>query len=278
MKRKDKYKAKTAGSIMVSAILAIFVWIGIAQSMAIIANSGFKSIKSGRTAIQAQQYADISIDRLKNINYDELDTAGAHTRAVISGLSTTDWEDEVTIGAESTIAGSDDVKQRIATVNVYKTGDTLPRYTVEVPLSSQSDSAGDSLPKGSIIPYNGPLSDIPKGWHLCDGSNGTPNLTGRFLQGWGWDDFYNRSIGQYIAEGLPNITGIIPVQSQLGYNQISVTGAFNVTGHMYPCHWGASWNNYYCVEFNASRCSWLYGNSATVQPRSYTVYYIIKMI
>ena len=140
MKRKDKCKAKTTGSIMVSAILAIFVWIGIAQSMAIIANSGFKSIKSGRTAIQAQQYADISIDRLKNINYDELDTAGAHTRAVISGLSTTDWEDEVTIGAESTIAGSDDVKQRIATVNVYKTGDTLPRYTVEVPLSSQSNN------------------------------------------------------------------------------------------------------------------------------------------
>ena len=140
MKRKDKCKAKTAGSIMVSAILAIFVWIGIAQSMAIIANSGFKSIKSGRTAIQAQQYADISIDRLKNINYDELDTAGAHTRAVISGLSTTDWEDEVTIGAESTIAGSDDVKQRIATVNVYKTGDTLPRYTVEVPLSSQGNN------------------------------------------------------------------------------------------------------------------------------------------
>lgn len=140
MKRKDKCKAKTAGSIMVSAILAIFVWIGIAQSMAIIANSGFKSIKSGRTAIQAQQYADISIDRLKNINYDELDTAGAHTRAVISGLSTTDWEDEVTIGAESTIAGSDDAKQRIATVNVYKVGDTLPRYTVEVPLSSQSSS------------------------------------------------------------------------------------------------------------------------------------------
>lgn len=126
---------------MVSAILAIFVWIGIAQSMAIIANSGFKSIKSGRTAIQAQQYADISIDRLKNINYDELDTAGAHTRAVISGLSTTDWEDEVTIGAESTIAGSDDVKQRIATVNVYKTGDTLPRYTVEVPLSSQDNNS-----------------------------------------------------------------------------------------------------------------------------------------
>ena len=165
MKRKDKCKAKTAGSIMVSAILAIFVWIGIAQSMAIIANSGFKSIKSGRTAIQAQQYADISIDRLKNINYDELDTAGAHTRAVISGLSTTDWEDEVTIGAESTIAGSDDVKQRIATVNVYKTGDTLPRYTVEVPLSSQGSNNNFQLDWDNRItdisfPFIAPKSGI----------------------------------------------------------------------------------------------------------------------
>ena len=270
MKRKDKYKAKTAGSIMVSAILAIFVWIGIAQSMAIIANSGFKSIKSGRTAIQAQQYADISIDRLKNINYDELDTAGAHTRAVISGLSTTDWEDEVTIGAESTIAGSDDVKQRIATVNVYKTGDTLPRYTVEVPLSSQDSSL--ELPIGTILPFIGDLANIPSGWHLCDGSNGTPNLSGRFLEG------VTSGSKQWHDAGLPNIQGSFSGHVMGWQNVTTTTGAFYsyAIGNS-PAGKNDEGSSVPCFVFDASRSNSIYGRSGTVQPASYTVYYIMRV-
>ena len=66
--KKTKRKYKVASSIMISAILAAFVWIGIAQSMAMVINSNFKSIKSSKTALQAQQYADITIDRLKNID------------------------------------------------------------------------------------------------------------------------------------------------------------------------------------------------------------------
>ena len=255
---------------MVSAILAIFVWIGIAQSMAIIANSGFKSIKSGRTAIQAQQYADISIDRLKNINYDELDTAGAHTRAVISGLSTTDWEDEVTIGAESTIAGSDDVKQRIATVNVYKTGDTLPRYTVEVPLSSQGSN---SLPIGTILPYTGDLNKIPSGWHLCDGTDGTPNLLdNRFLEG-------DATPGIFKEPGLPNITGKSTTIGE-SYKDESPTGAYykiiKISNAQYTGDFATIWDRT-VNGFDASRSNPLYGNSTTVQPKAYTVMYIIKI-
>ena len=39
------------------------------------------------------------------------------------------------------------------------------------------------LPKGSIIAWNG--TTAPKGWALCDGKNGTPNLKGRFIYGYG---------------------------------------------------------------------------------------------
>ena len=38
------------------------------------------------------------------------------------------------------------------------------------------------MPVGTILPYVGELADIPRGWALCDGSNGTPDLTGRFLE------------------------------------------------------------------------------------------------
>lgn len=35
---------------------------------------------------------------------------------------------------------------------------------------------------GTILMWNGLLSDIPAGWVLCDGNNGTPNLLGKFLK------------------------------------------------------------------------------------------------
>lgn len=38
------------------------------------------------------------------------------------------------------------------------------------------------IPKGSIIMFNGLSSEIPKGWHICDGTDGTPNLIGKFIK------------------------------------------------------------------------------------------------
>jgi hypothetical protein len=37
------------------------------------------------------------------------------------------------------------------------------------------------LPPGGILMWSGTLSSIPDGWHLCDGSNGTPDLLDRFI-------------------------------------------------------------------------------------------------
>ena len=39
----------------------------------------------------------------------------------------------------------------------------------------------DAMPVGSIIMYNGKAEDIPSGWAICDGTNGTPNLLDRFI-------------------------------------------------------------------------------------------------
>ena len=58
------------------------------------------------------------------------------------------------------------------------------------------------LPIGTILPYIGDLSKIPHGWFLCDGTNGTPDLRDKFLQG-------SDVPGQFIEAGLPNITGEI---------------------------------------------------------------------
>ena len=37
------------------------------------------------------------------------------------------------------------------------------------------------IPPGTIVMWSGSLSEIPDGWALCDGTNGTPDLTDRFI-------------------------------------------------------------------------------------------------
>ena len=41
----------------------------------------------------------------------------------------------------------------------------------------------DAMPVGSIIMYNGKAEEIPSGWAICNGENGTPNLLDRFILG-----------------------------------------------------------------------------------------------
>jgi hypothetical protein len=43
--------------------------------------------------------------------------------------------------------------------------------------------AGAGVPSGCIVMWSGLLANIPTGWHLCDGSAGTPDLRSRFVKG-----------------------------------------------------------------------------------------------
>jgi microcystin-dependent protein len=49
----------------------------------------------------------------------------------------------------------------------------------------QSISYGSPIPCGTIVMWSGKPEDIPVGWFVCDGSNGTPDLRGRFILGSG---------------------------------------------------------------------------------------------
>ena len=40
-----------------------------------------------------------------------------------------------------------------------------------------------ALPSGIISMWSGTISEIPDGWYLCDGTNGTPDLRDRFVVG-----------------------------------------------------------------------------------------------
>ena len=51
-------------------------------------------------------------------------------------------------------------------------------------VSSTVPSPGSTaIPSGVIIMWSGTIASIPPGWHICDGTNGTPDLRDRFIVG-----------------------------------------------------------------------------------------------
>ena len=57
------------------------------------------------------------------------------------------------------------------------------KLNLHIYLLSQGSSL--ELPIGTILPYIGNLADIPQGWYLCDGSNGTLDMRDLFIVGAG---------------------------------------------------------------------------------------------
>lgn len=53
--------------------------------------------------------------------------------------------------------------------------------TVSVICIPDMSTATSGMPAGTIVMYNG-TSGIPAGWAICDGTEGTPNLTGNFIK------------------------------------------------------------------------------------------------
>lgn len=54
------------------------------------------------------------------------------------------------------------------------------------------------IPTGGIIMWSGTISLIPSGWYLCDGTNGTPDLTNKFIVGASQDN---------LSTAMTNVTG-----------------------------------------------------------------------
>jgi hypothetical protein len=45
----------------------------------------------------------------------------------------------------------------------------------------QGTQANAAVPRGAIVMWSGTIAQIPTGWQLCNGANGTPNLSDRFI-------------------------------------------------------------------------------------------------
>jgi hypothetical protein len=161
---KIKIKKKAKGFTLVATALAVLCWIFIAQAFFMMSSGTLSTVKAERTAYQAEQNTALDVSRLKALDYDDLDSKGAHARKVIEGVGDGNWESEVTIDPEQPLnGGDDDAKLRIAHVKVYRTGDTTSRYSLDVPLTSQSmfsDNGYYKFPNGLIMQW-GKIQGFP---------------------------------------------------------------------------------------------------------------------
>lgn len=65
---------------------------------------------------------------------------------------------------------------------------------------------GPLVPLGGIIMWSGNVTDIPAGWKLCDGSNNTPDLSGKFIVGYSESDTDYNVIGNTAGEKEVTLT------------------------------------------------------------------------
>lgn len=49
-------------------------------------------------------------------------------------------------------------------------------------MTGKFEPGTNPYPSGTIQIWNGPIDEIPYGWSLCDGTDGTPNLIDRFIK------------------------------------------------------------------------------------------------
>lgn len=150
------------------------------------------------------------------------------------------------------------------------------------------------VPKGGIIIWSGAANAIPDGWVLCDGSNGTPDLRGRFVLGYDGTTYNVNDTGGEathtltVAEmpshshgrGSMNITGSFPACVEQDYLP-SPTGAFYMSGTAREAG-GAGHSGNWLLNFDASR-NWT-GSTSSVgensahnnMPPYYVLCYIMK--
>ena len=83
-------------------------------------------------------------------------------------------------------------------------------YNMILSLSGSTPPA--PVPTGVICMWSGDGTVLPSGWALCDGTNGTPDLRGRFVVGYhpgasDYDQPGNLSVLKYTGSGGSAITG-----------------------------------------------------------------------
>lgn len=109
---------------------------------------------------------------------------GAGSGAKVVNLTVTLDVALTTLGITATASELNTLDGITATTGELNTLDGITSTTGELNLLD-GKTAQDFFPSGGIILWSGSIANIPSGWFLCDGTNGTPDLRDRFVVGAG---------------------------------------------------------------------------------------------
>ena len=104
------------------------------------------------------------------------------------------------------------------------------------------------VPKGAILMWSGNVSNIPSGYVLCDGKNGTPDLSGKFIVGYKSGDKDYGAIGKTGGEDKHVLTiAEIPTHTHAGSGISECRGMDSTKAN--ACHaeetlWAGGGNGY----------------------------------
>ena len=186
----------------------------------------------------------------------------------------------MTVSSESDFNSS--VKQKTVTIKVFKGAETNPRSELRLTRYSAEQKAS-GVPIGTIIAWASAKNPTDGTWLDCNGQScagyaelvsilgksTVPDYRNRFLEG-------SATPNTILEAGLPNIIASFGCYRGFGRDGHSTSGAFYTSGRAEMGSSLSNWYNENQLNFDASRCSSIYGRSSTVQPPAVTVRYLIK--
>ena len=278
--------AKRGYGLLIIAIVTAMMVALISLSVTKLNQLAFNGFNNSKIVHQAQQYAEGEAAIIKATNYSDIT---AHNKTAIQNSN--GFISEVVLSSES--AYSDGIKQRTATINIYRQNESLPRYSINVLKTSAENNDSGGVPIGTIIAWISTTAPTEGGtWLLCNGQSCSaypklsalvgstvPNLNGRFLEGTTGTNVRNTK-----NAGLPNITGTGPkfhAELWTPTNTANHNDGAILKGTSYgeTAKTGTNDDNRaanYGWNFDASKSNSIYGASTTVQPHSYLVRFYIK--
>lgn len=135
--------------------------------------------------------------------------------------------------------------------------------SVEIP----SGGSAGGVPVGTIVIWSGTADNIPTGWQLCDGTNGTPDLRDKFVLGAGTA----HSAGE--TGGEEEVTLTVNQMPSHGHSLSNSYGAGNINGNAYNFA-----NKYQRVQADRTSIASAGGNQPhNNMPPYYTLCYIMKL-
>lgn len=206
--------------------------------------------------------------------------------------------------------------------SVFKKRCDYPKYdeSVEIPEDFQDEKYNKAVPNvewikeliklavpsGTIAMYNG-QSEIPEGWDVCDGNNGTPNLVGKFIKAaseidqiggdlsgttgssgdltvsldysdynWGIESVQKTFVTSVTGEGVTSETGTVDGVSNIRTQGGNATGGNHTHSISLDAEGGVSLSSATSKEETLEDSEWL-NKPIKIEPRSYSLVFIMKL-